>query len=82
MLTKFKASVLTIVLMAWSTLVLAQTAPTGSPAPGTASPTGTTTGADPAATGEGLNWIWIALVVVVAAALLYYFLGRRRGTRM
>jgi len=84
MLQKLHASLMTFVLMVWSSLVVAQTAPGGTTAPGTTSPTGTTTGGDPAAAaGEGMDWIWIAIAVIVIAALLYYFLGRRRsGTRI
>ena len=91
MLATFKASVLTMILMAWTTLVLAQTPPAGTttpgatpPAGGATSPSGTTTSANPGgATGEGLNWIWIILAVAVIAGLLFYFFGRRRsgGTR-
>ncbi len=93
MLERFKAALLTLILMAWSTWVFAQTAPSGSPSPGASSPSGTTTSANPGgppsgvttnanpggASGDGLNWIWIVLAVVVVAGLLFYFLGRRRS---
>ena len=74
MLANFKASVLTMVLMVWSTIVIAQTTPGG----GTTSPSGTTTSTDPAAAGDGMDWIWIIVALAVVAGLLYYFLGRRR----
>ena len=75
MLANFKASVLTMVLMVWSTIVVAQTTPGG----GTTSPSGTTTSANPGnAAGDGMNWIWIIVALAVVAGLLYYFLGRRR----
>ena len=79
MLGRLKASALTLILAMWSTWVVAQTPPAGAPAPGTQSPTGTTTSADPAtAAGDGLNWVWIIVAVVVVAAFLVYFFGRRR----
>ncbi|HZB62862.1 MAG TPA: hypothetical protein VE423_09345 [Microvirga sp.] len=75
MLANFKASVLTMILMVWSTFVVAQTTPGG----GTTSPSGTTTSTDPAAAaGDGMDWIWIIVALAVVAGLLYYFLGRRR----
>ncbi len=84
MVERFRTSLLTFVLLVWSTIVVAQTAPSGGPAPGAASPSGTTTGANPGgATGAGLNWIWIVVALVVIAAILFYFFGRRRtGTRL
>jgi hypothetical protein len=80
MLANFKASVLTMILMVWSTFVVAQTTPGG----GTTSPSGTTTSTDPAAAaGDGMDWIWIIVALAVVAGLLFYFLGRRRtGTRI
>ena len=80
MLAYVKASVLTMVLTIWSTIVIAQTAPGG----GTTSPSGTTTSANPgAAAGDGMDWIWIIVALAVVAGLLFYFLGRRRtGTRI
>lgn len=82
MLETLKASILTMMLTVWSTIVLAQTAP-GTPG-GATSPSGTTTGTSPgdAAAGDGMDWIWILVAVVVVAALLYYFLGRGRSTRV
>ena len=71
MSAKLPASLLTMALMLWATVVLAQTAP-GAPSPAAGANTG-------AATSESVNWIWIALVVVVVAGLLFYFLVRRRG---
>jgi heme/copper-type cytochrome/quinol oxidase subunit 2 len=63
--------------MLWTALALAQTAPGGS------SPAGTATGANTgAATSESVNWVWIGLVVVVVAGALFYFVVRRRGTRV
>jgi hypothetical protein len=80
MLANFKASVLTMILTVWSTMVVAQTTPGG----GTTSPSGTTTSANPGgAAGEGMDWIWIIVALAVVAGLLFYFLGRRRsGTRI
>jgi hypothetical protein len=79
MLEQVKAAVLTMVLMIWSTLAVAQTPPGGSPAPGTTSPSGTTTSANPGdVAGDGINWLWIIIAVVVIAGLLFYFLGRGR----
>ena len=79
MLAYVKASVLTMVLTIWSTIVAAQTAPGG----GTTSPSGTTTSANPGgAAGEGMDWIWIIVALAVVAGLLFYVLGRRRGTRI
>ena len=80
MLAHLKASVLTMVLTVWSVAAMAQTSPGG----GAASPSGTTTSANPGgAAGQGMNWIWIIVAVVVVAGLLFYFLGRRRtGTRL
>ena len=76
MLSHVKASVMAMVLMVWSTIVAAQTSPGG----GTASPSGTTTSANPGgAAGEGMDWIWIIVALVVIAGLLFYFLGRRRS---
>ena len=74
MLANFKASVLTMILTVWSTMVVAQTTPGG-----TTSPSGTTTSANPGgAAGDGMDWIWIIVALAVVAGLLYYFLGRRR----
>jgi hypothetical protein len=86
MLETLKVSLLTMMLTAWSAIAIAQTSPGGTPGTpggGTASPSGTTTGATPGtAAGEGMDWIWIIVAVVVIAALLYYFLGRGRSTRV
>jgi hypothetical protein len=73
MLTEFKASVLTVILMAWSTIALAQTPPGGASPPAGA-PTGTA--------GEGMDWLWIIALIAVVAVLLFYFLGRGRSTRI
>ena len=85
MIETLKVSLLTMMLTAWSTIAMAQTSPgtPGTPGGGTTSPSGTTTGANPAdAAGEGMDWIWIIVAVVVVAALLFYFLGRGRNTRV
>ena len=73
MLEKCKAYVLTILLTIWSTVVLAQTAPSGASAP-----TGATTSANPGdASGAGVDWIWITVALVVIVGLLFYFFARR-----
>jgi hypothetical protein len=83
MLEKLKASLLTLMLTVWSTMVMAQTSPGGTTGGGASSPSGTTTSANPGgAAGEGMNWIWIVVAVIVVAALLFYFLGRGRSTRV
>jgi hypothetical protein len=83
MLEKLKASLLTLMLTVWSTMVMAQTPPGGTSGGGATSPSGTTTSANPGgAAGEGMDWIWIIVAVVVVAGLLFYFLGRNRSTRV
>ncbi len=83
MAKKLKISLLTMILMAWSAIALAQTSPGGSPGGGTSSPSGTTTSANPGdVAGSGINWLWIIVAVVVIAGLLFYFLGRGRSTRI
>jgi LPXTG-motif cell wall-anchored protein len=63
-------SLLTMLLLAWSTMAFAQTAPETPAAPGTTS-TGT-------ATGTELDWLWILIAVAVVAAAVWYFTRRRR----
>ena len=72
MLKKVQVSALTTTLLAWSTLVLAQTSPGTPAAPGA----GTTT--DTAA-GSGMNWLWIIIVLPIIAAAVWYFMRRRRS---
>jgi hypothetical protein len=55
MIERIKTAVLTLILMAWSSWALAQTAPSGAPAPGASSPTGTTTSANPGGTSSGVT---------------------------
>lgn len=73
MLETFKASALTMMLMVWSTVVMAQTSPGGA-----TPPAGTT----PDAAGGGMDWLWIIALIAVVAVLLFYFLGRGRSTRI
>ncbi len=73
MLTKLEASMLTVMLMAWTSVALAQTTPGGA-----APPAGATT--DTAA--GGMDWLWIIALVAVVAVVLFYFLGRGRSTRI
>jgi hypothetical protein len=78
MIETFKASLLTLMLTVWSTIVMAQTPPSSTP-----SPSGPATGTTPGAAADaGMDWIWIIVAVIVVAALLYYFLGRGRSTRV
>jgi len=80
MIETLKISLLTMMLTAWSTLAMAQTAPggtSGTTGSGTSSPTTTGTVGD-----GGTSWLWIVIAVVVIAGLLYYFLGRNRSTRV
>lgn len=73
MLTKLEASMLTVMLMAWSSVALAQTPPGGA-----APPAGATTDA----AANGMDWLWIIALVAVVAGVLFYFLGRGRSTRI
>jgi hypothetical protein len=73
MLTNLKASMLTAMLMAWSTIAVAQTSPGGA-----TPPAGTTTDA----AAGGMDWLWIIALVAVVAVVLFYFLGRGRSTRI
>jgi LPXTG-motif cell wall-anchored protein len=61
-------SLLTVLLLAWSTMAFAQTAPETPAAPGTTS------------TGTELNWLWILIAVAVVAAAVWYFTRKRRTT--
>jgi hypothetical protein len=74
----WKTSALTMMLMAWSTLAQAQTPPGG--APGSAAPP--PSGAPTDAAAEGMDWLWVIALIAVAAVLVFYFLGRRRSTRI
>jgi len=81
MIRTLKASLLTMMLTAWSAIAMAQSAPGGtSGATGTAASSPTSTGA----VGDGgtSTWLWVVLAVIVIAGLLYYFLGRGRATRI
>jgi hypothetical protein len=75
MLQTFKTSTLTMVLVAWSAVAMAQTPPGGTPGTATPAPSAT-------ATGEGMDWLWIIGLIALVAVLLFYFLGRNRGTRI
>jgi hypothetical protein len=55
MLERIRTSVLTVILMMWSTWVFAQTAPSGAPSPGASSPSGTTTSANPGGPPSGVT---------------------------
>jgi hypothetical protein len=78
MLETFKVSSLTMMLMAWSAIAVAQTSPGGTPGGGAAPPAGTTTDA----AGEGTDWLWIIALIAVVAVVLFYFLRRGRSTRI
>ncbi|WP_414471251.1 hypothetical protein [Microvirga sp. M2] len=81
MIGTIRTSLLTMMLAAWSAVAMAQNAPGGTEnAPGTATPSPTTTGA--VGNGDMGTWLWVVLAVVIIAGLLYYFLGRGRGTRI
>ena len=69
MLKRLQSS-LSLLLLAWGTAALAQTAPETPAAPASPS-TGTEMGAD-------LNWLWILIAVAVVGALVWYFTRRRR----
>ncbi|QRM31754.1 hypothetical protein [Microvirga sp. VF16] len=75
MLETIKTSALTMMLVAWSTIAMAQTPPSGTPGTTPPAPSGTTT-------GEGTDWLWIIALIAVVAVLLFYFLGRGRSTRI
>jgi hypothetical protein len=78
MIETLKASLLTLMLTVWSTIVMAQTSPGGTP-----STSGPATGSTPGAAADaGMDWVWIIVAVVVVAALLFYFFGRGRNTRV
>lgn len=82
MLETIKASVLTMVLMVWSAVAVAQTAPGGtSGSTGSGTSAASTTGAV-ADTGTTMSWLWLVVAVIVLFGILYYLFGRNRSTRI
>jgi hypothetical protein len=72
MLKKAQLSALTTILLVWSALAVAQTAPGTPAAPGAGTTTDTTA-------GSGMNWLWIIIVLAIIIAAVWYFMRRRRS---